>query len=140
MAKRPIFDTSVFSGYSAEIEKIYLSSLFPSIVLFELVATSLDEGALRKYDRWRISLGKIHRLITPTANDWWETAKSIRRLYLNKSAQANKLKTLRNNALLSRLAVKHDAFIVTNDVDDFQLIKRDMKSLVIVSAQEFFEG
>ena len=48
MAKRPIFDTYVFSGYSAEIEKIYLSSLFPSIVLFELVATSLDEEALKK--------------------------------------------------------------------------------------------
>src|SRR5438552_5557604 len=138
MAKKPIFDTSVFSGYSAEIEKIYFVSLFPSIVLYELVATSLDEGALKKYDRWRISLSKIHRLITPTANDWWETAKSIRRLYLNKSAQANKLKTLRNDALLSRLAVKHDGFIVTNDVDDFEIIKKDMRQLVIVSAREFF--
>jgi predicted nucleic acid-binding protein len=139
MAKRPIFDTSVFSGYSSEIENIYLSSLFPSIVLYELVATSLDEETLKKYDRWRVSLNKIHRLITPTANDWWETAKSIRRLYLNKSAQANKLKTLRNDALLSRLAIKHDAFIVTNDIDDFQLIKKDMKQLVIVPAPEFFE-
>ena len=138
MAKRPIFDTSVFSDYSAEIEKIYLSSLFPSIVLYELVATSIDESTLKRYDGWRISLNKIHRLITPTASDWWETAKSIRRLYLNKAAQSSKLKTLRNDALLSRLAVKHDAFIVTNDVDDFEIIKKDMKQLVIVSAKEFF--
>ena len=138
MAKRPIFDTSVFSDYSAEIEKLYLSSLFPSVVLFELVATSIDESLLKKYDGWRISLNKINRLISPTASDWWETSKSIRRLYLNKAAQATKLKTLRNDALLARLAVKHDAFIVTNDVDDFEIIKKDMKQLVIVSAKDFF--
>ncbi|MFN0280085.1 MAG: hypothetical protein ACKVRN_16030 [Pyrinomonadaceae bacterium] len=138
MAKRPIFDTSVFSSYSTEIEKIYLSSLFPTIVLFELVASSIDESLLKRYDGWRISLNKINRLIAPTANDWWETAKSIRRLYVSKAAQSSKLKTLRNDALLSRLAVKHDAFIVTNDVDDFQIIRKDMKQLEIVSASDFF--
>ena len=140
MAKRPIFDTSIFSTYSKEIESLYITSLFPSVVFYELVATSIDESTLKKYDRWRISLTKINHLITPTANDWWETAKSIRRLYINKTAQENKLKTLRNDALLARLAIKHDGFIVTHDVDDFEIIKKDMKSLIIVSAQEFFES
>jgi predicted nucleic acid-binding protein len=137
MARRPIFDTSVFSDYSHEIEKVYLSSLFPSVVLYELVATSIDETSLKRYDSWRLYLNKIHRL-TPTASDWWKTAKSIRRLYLGKTAQASKLKTLRNDALISRLAVKHDAFVVTHDVANFQLIRREMKQLVIVSANEFF--
>ena len=140
MAKRPIFDTSIFSTYSKEIESLYITSLFPSVVFYELVATSIDESTLKKYDRWRISLTKINHLITPTANDWWETAKSIRRLYINKTAQENKLKTLRNDALLARLAIKHDGFTVTHDVDDFEIIKKDMKSLIIVSAQEFFES
>ncbi len=87
MAKRPIFDTSVFSEYSEQIESLYITSLFPSVVFYELIATSIDESSLKKYEKWRTSLNKIDRLITPTANDWWETAKSIRRLYINKLAQ-----------------------------------------------------
>jgi predicted nucleic acid-binding protein len=138
MAKRPIFDTSVFSEYSRKIEKVYLSSLFPSVIFYELVATSIDETTLKKYETWRHSLSKINRIITPTSNDWWETAKSIRRLYINKAAQESKLKTLRNDALLSRLAMKHDGFIVTHDVDDFEIIKKDMNQLVVVSAKDFF--
>ena len=138
MAKKPIFDTSVFSDYSSKIETIYLSALFPSVIFYELVATSIDETTLKKYERWRTSLGRINRIITPTSNDWWETAKSIRRLYINKVAQENKLKTLRNDALLARLALKHDGFIVTHDVDDFEIIKKDMKQLLIISATDFF--
>jgi predicted nucleic acid-binding protein len=138
MVKRPIFDTSVFSDYSRKIERIYLSALFPSVIFYELVATSIDETTLKKYENWRLSLSKINRIITPTSTDWWETAKSIRRLYINKSAQENKLKTLRNDALLSRLALKHNGFIVTHDVDDFEIIKKDMSRLLIVSAKDFF--
>ena len=42
------------------------------------------------------------------------------------------------DALIARLAVKSKNFIVTVDTDDFEIIKKDMKQLVIVSAKEFF--
>ncbi len=138
MAKSPVFDTSVFSPFGKLIEPQIASALFPSIVFYELTATSIDETTLKKYERWRITLGKIDRVLTPTANDWWETAKSIRRLYLKKTAPASKLKTLQNDALIARLAVKNHGFVVTMDIDDYEIIKREMPKLEVVSADYFF--
>ncbi len=139
MARKPIFDTSVFSDYTDYIDKIILSVLFPTVVLFELMATSIDESNLKKYERWRILLNKNDCLINPTASDWWETSKAIRRLYLMQSEQPTKLKTLRNDALIARLAVINEGFVVTHDIDDFQIIQKVMPDLKILSAQDFFE-
>lgn len=138
MVKIPVFDTSIFSPFKKQIEKEIAFALLPSIVLYELVATSIDESTLQKYDRWRRNLIKNERLITPIANDWWETAKAIRRLYLKKTAPVSKLKTLQNDALIARLAVKNDGFVVTMDVDDFEIIKREMPKLEVVSGDYFF--
>ena len=116
MAKKttPIFDTSVFSGYISQIEELLESSLFTSVVFFELVATSIDSAAMQKYERWRILLSKNEALLNPTVRDWWETSKAVRRLYLANDAQPSKLRTLRNDALIARLAVIHNGFVVTH--------------------------
>ena len=139
MERKPIFDTSVFSDYADYVDKIILSVLFPTVVLFELMATSIDDSFLQKYTRWRILLNKNDCLINPTASDWWETSKAIRRLYLMQSEQPTKIKTLRNDALIARLAVIHDGFVVTHDTDDFQIIQKVMPNLKIMSARDFFE-
>jgi predicted nucleic acid-binding protein len=140
MAKSPIFDTSTIIEYSENVESLYHSALFPSIVFFELIATSIDESSFKKYSRWHSALKKADRMLTPTENDWWETSKTIRRMYLSKIAQESKLKTLRMDALIARLAVKNDGFIVTVDFDDFALIKKAVPPLQIISAAEFFGG
>ena len=56
-----------------------------------------------------------------------------------KGIQHSKLKTLRNDALIARLAVTHNGFVVTHDVDDFELIRKVMPDLHVVPANEFFE-
>ncbi len=53
--------------------------------------------------------------------------------------QQTKIKTLRNDALIARLAVMHDGFVVTHDIDDFQVIQKVMPNLKIMAAQEFFD-
>ena len=138
MVKSPVFDTSVFSPYGKLIEPQISSALFPSIVFYELTATSIDESTLKKYERWRITLNKIDRVLTPTQTDWWETAKAIRRLYLKKTAPVSKLKTLQNDALIARLTVKNNGFVVTQDIDDYEIIRREMPKLEVVSADYFF--
>ena len=55
------------------------------------------------------------------------------------SEQQTKLKTLRNDALIARLAVVHDGFVITHDTDDFQIIQKVMPNLKIMSAKDFFE-
>lgn len=55
-----------------------------------------------------------------------------------KAAPQTKLKTLRNDALIARLAVMRDGFVVTHDIDDFQIIQKAMPKLDVISAEEFF--
>lgn len=138
MAKLPVFDTSVFSPFKRQIEREIAFALLPSIVLYELTATSIDESTLKKYERWRNLLNKNERLLTPTATDWWETAKAVRCLYLKKTAPASKLKTLQNDALIARLTAKNRGFVVTQDVDDYEILKREMPALETVSGDYFF--
>ena len=138
MAKSPIFDTSTIIQFSENVESLYHSARFPSIVFFELIATSTDESTYQKYSRWHNALKKADRMLTPTENDWWETAKMICRMYLTKISQETKFKTLRMDALIARLAVKNDGFVVTVDVDDFESIKKAMPNLQIISADDFF--
>jgi predicted nucleic acid-binding protein len=138
MAKSPVFDTSVFSPFKKQIEREIAFALLPSVVLYELTATSIDESTLKKYDRWRNLLIENSRLLTASQTDWWETAKAVRRLYLKKTAPVSKLKTLQNDALIARLAVKNRGFVVTQDVDDYEILKREMPALEVVSGDYFF--
>ncbi len=139
MVIHPIFDTSSVIKYRTEIKKYFETLYFPSMVFFELVATSINQDELKLYSDWRRDLNAEKRILSPTENDIWETAKAIRRLYINKTAAQTKLITLRTDALIARLSIKQkDSFIVTDDVDDFLIIKREMKDLRVISADEFF--
>ncbi len=139
MATHPIFDTSSVIKYRAQLKPYFKVAYFPSLVFFELVATSINQDELKLYSSWRNEFKKSNRILSPTENDIWETAKAIRRLYINKVAPQTKLVTLRTDALIARLSIKQkDSFIVTDDVDDFQIIKREMNDLKIISAEDFF--
>lgn len=133
-----MFDTSVFPDYGLEIEAFLEFSFVTSIVLFELVATSIDNAAMQKYERWKMLATKSKQLLTPTATDWWETSKAVRRLYLMKDFQPSKLRTLRNDALIARLAVINGGIVVTHDVDDFQIVQKVMPDLKLIAAADFF--
>ncbi len=139
MATHPIFDTSTVIKYRNQLKPVLRVAYFPSLVFFELVSTSINQDELKLYSSWRSEFKKSDRILSPTENDFWETAKAIRRLSINKIAPQTKLITLRTDALIARLSIKHkDSFIVTDDVDDFQIIKREMKELQVISADEFF--
>ncbi len=139
MVIHPIFDPSSVIKYRTEIKKYFETLYFPSMVFFELVATSINQDELKLYSDWRRDLNAEKRILSPTENDIWETAKAIRRLYINQTAPQTKLITLRTDALIARLSIKQkDSFIVIDDVDDFLIIKREMKDLRVISAYEFF--
>ncbi len=139
MVIHPIFDTNTIIKYRNEVENYFKINYFVSFVFFELIATSISQDELKLYSTWREKLKKSNQILSPTENDIWETAKAIRRMYLNKIAPQTKLATLRTDALIARLSVKQkDSFLVTDDVDDFQIIKREMSELKIISADDFF--
>lgn len=139
MAIRPIFDTNTVIKYRNEVERYFKVNYFVSLVFFELIATSISQDELKLYSTWRERLKRSNQILSPTESDIWETAKAIRRLYINKAAPQTKLAKLRTDALISRLVVKQkDSFLVTDDIDDFQIIKREMDKLKVISAEDFF--
>jgi len=101
MATRPIFDTSTVIKYRSRLKPFLRAAYFPSLVFFELVATSISQDELKLYSIWRNEFKKSDRILSPTENDVRETAKAIRRLYLNKIAPQTKLVTLRTDALIA---------------------------------------
>jgi predicted nucleic acid-binding protein len=134
----PVFDTCIFSKYNEQLKDIIYFSLMPTVVLFELVASSTDKSTYQKFEALRIALNKKNQILTPTMSDWWETSRVIRNLYLRTDIQDSKIKTLRNDALIARLATKNKGFVVTEDIDDFKIIRREMPDLKVISDKEFF--
>src|SRR5688500_14019433 len=63
MAKRPVLDTAACSPFTHSIQPPLPTALLPSIVFYELAATSIDEGTLKKYTRCRQALTQINRVL-----------------------------------------------------------------------------
>jgi len=78
--ERPLPDTSVFSSHIEQIEQNIRSFHFSAIVFYELMASTIDESTLKKYEMWNTSLYKIGKLLTPSRTDWLTTARAVRRL------------------------------------------------------------
>lgn len=137
--ERPLLDTSVFSTYKKQIDDNISSFHFSSVVLYELIASHIDESTLKKYESWEILFRKTGKLITPTRTDWITTAKSIRRLrhlkLVNKNLPAT---TLQNDALIARCASIHNCFVVTDNIRDYTLLQKVMPRLDVIPAKEFF--
>ena len=137
--ERPLLDTSVFSTYKSQIDKDLASYYFSTVVLYELIASHIDESTLQKYVSWESDFVKSERLITPTRTDWIETAKSVRRLRHLKLIDKNLSPTaLQNDALIARNALMHKCFVVTDNVHDFSLLQKVMPKLDVIPAKEFF--
>src|SRR5881227_2363968 len=91
MATHPIFDTNAVIKNRNEIENYFRFSYFVSLVFFELVATSISQDELKLYSAWREKLKRANKVLSPTEADVSETAKALRRLYINKVAPQSKL-------------------------------------------------
>ncbi len=84
---------------------------FSSIVLYELVTTTISADDLDLYERWSKLQDKNGTSLTPGKTHWWETAKLIRRLRFGDKSAARGLTPkikhahqLQNDALIARTA------------------------------------
>lgn len=142
---KPIFDTNVFIDYSAQLDERELGrAALSSVVLYELTATTSDDGTFRFYQAMLRRFERDDRVLTPTAQDWWECAKVIRRLRFRQKVTAHgktprlqHAQQLQNDALIARTAVLNQCVVVTVDIDDYLELSRFMKVNAISAAQYF---
>lgn len=137
--ERPLLDTSVFSTYKSQIHKDLASYYFSTVVLYELIASHIDESTLQKYASWEADFVKSGRLITPTRTDWIASAKAVRRLRHLKLIDKNLSPTaLQNDALIARSSFMHKCFVVTDNIRDYAMLQKVMPKLDVIPAKEFF--
>lgn len=143
-----VLDQNVFTEYSSVIHEdstLIVKMVLSSVVLYELVATTISADDLDVFESWRIFHDKNKSLLTPDKTDWWESAKLIRRLRFGDKSASHDLTPkishahrLQNDALIARTATLAKCYVVTKDVDDFQKFLPFMPNLEIVSDVEFF--
>ena len=143
-----MFDQNIFTEYFRVIhnnDTLAIKMRLSSVVLYELVATTISPDDLDIFERMRKLHDKNGTLITPDKNDWWKTAKMIRRLRFGDKSSSHGLtpklqhaQQLRNDALIARTATLAKCYVVTKDTDDFQQFVSLMPNLEVVSDTEFF--
>lgn len=137
--EHPLLDTSVFSTYKKLIDENIDSFHFSTVVLYELIASLIDESTMQKYQSWETAFRKTDRLITPTRTDWIIAAKSVRRLRHLKLIDKNLSSTaLQNDALIARSSFMHKCFVVTDNIRDYALLQKVMPKLEVIPTSEFF--
>ena len=137
--EHPLLDTSVFSTYKKLIDENIDSFHFSTVVLYELIASLIDESTMQKYQSWETAFRKTDRLITPTRTDWIIAAKAVRRLrHLNLIDKSLSPTALQNDALIARSSFMHKCFVVTDNIRDYALLQKVMPKLEVIPAGEFF--
>ena len=142
---KPVFDTNIFLSYKHRLTDSDITRMGLSIVVwYELTATTLDQTTWQLYESWRFLAYKQDRLLTPTMNDWRESAKLVARVRFDDKRRAHGLTPkdghatqLQNDALIARAAYLKGFTVVTENVGDFQKLQRFLK-FDLVPAKDYF--
>jgi predicted nucleic acid-binding protein len=131
-----ILDTSVYIGhwerglYEETLDLVRKSFVVrhSAVVLSELRRGAGTRGAQRLVDA-------LYRLATarwePTAAEWWEAGRLIRKIGDARRWEKNKRRDFQNDALIALTARRHGATIVTADRTDFELLARELQVSVL---------
>ena len=126
-----ILDTTVYIGHwehglydeaLAVLRKAYVIC-HSAVVLSELRRGARTREAQRPVET-------LHRLASirwePTAADWWEAGRVIRKIGDAQAWDTPKRRGFQNNALIALTARRHGATVVTANRNDFELLSREV--------------
>ena len=125
-----ILDTSVYIGhwerglYKSELALIRQGSIIrhSSVVLSELRRGARTKGAQRLVE----SLCRLAAVQwEPTADDWWEAGRIIRKIGDAEGWDTVKRREFQNDALIALTARRHGASVVTPNSRDFAWLARE---------------
>lgn len=139
-----IFDTNIWIAYKPT--DIPRSLLMPAVIVQELAAGATDYAELKRIDTARKKYAAEDKLIVPTAEDWWLAGKIINSLLRGlKSKSGGKTPKLHpdekqrivRDVLIARAALSAGALLVTDNIADFEKIKRFCKVRLQSGSQYF---
>ena len=124
MSNVVILDTSIFIDQLRRgRHQDRVESLSGLIRTSSVVLAELWRGASKPADReFLVSLEKNHPILTPTENNWLESAKILGRIYSDKGFAPGKLRDLHFDLLIALTARSNGARLITSNRADFELI------------------
>ena len=138
------FDTNIFI---ARPDVDFPSSFYMSVVVLqELTIGAADDSRVKILSAVRREYEKARRLLVPNAEDWWQTGKIINALQRGLKSQqggqtpkllAEEKYRLTNDVLIARTAKREGVTVVTDNVRDFEMIRR-FCAVKIVSSTDYF--
>ena len=99
-----------------------------TVVLSELRRGARTRGAQRLVESL-FRLARVHW--EPTAVDWWEVGRLIRRIGDRQGWERSKRRAFQNDALIALTARRHGATVVTTDRSDFALLSSEVGCSVL---------
>ena len=140
---KDIFDTNIYIKYDViPNEKL----LFSAVVLQEMTVGAGDSNELKEWEALRKSLEARNLLIVPNGEDWFIAGKVLNSL-LRGLKSKNKGKTPKlspddkqriiRDVLIARTVKRENARLVTDNIKDFELIKR-FCHIKLISGKDYF--
>lgn len=117
-----------------------------AIVLEELTAGSPDESEVKYWGQVRKAREQDGTLLTPNAEDWWQTGKILNSLRRGlKSTTTGKIpkhsashtERIIRDTLIARVCKREGLLLVTDNIKDFALIQNFCK-IKLVSGKDYF--
>ncbi|HEY0080909.1 MAG TPA: type II toxin-antitoxin system VapC family toxin [Pyrinomonadaceae bacterium] len=138
------FDTSIFIAYKPA--KFPAGFVLSAVVIQELTAGAVDKSDLQRLNAVRRAYEKENRLLVPTGEDWWLAGKVLNSLLRGLKSKARGLAPrmpkgeqhrIIRDVLIATTARRAGALVVTDNVRDFEKIKR-FCNLRLKSGADFF--
>ena len=127
-----IIDTNVYIGhweqglYEETLETVRRAYIVRHSAV---VLSELRRGArTREAERLVTALYRLARVRwEPTAADWWEAGRLIRKIGDVEGWERNKRRDFQNDALIALTARRHGATVVTTNFSDFDLLAHELR-------------
>ena len=125
------FDTCIFISYQPS----YLPKGFrmSAVVLQELTVGASDNTEVKYWNEVRKAREKDGTLLVPNAEDWWIAGKVLNSLLRGLKSEndgktpklsADEIQRITRDVLIARTAKRANALLVTDNIADFNKIKR----------------
>ena len=133
VARWMVFDTNIYVAALREglggatvgrLEATAPRTFFASVVSAELRAGALDEAGRRSVIALTERFERLGRVVVPTAGSWHDAGDVLARIARREPAFRTKVRGLWNDALIALSARQIGATLVTENLDDFGLLRR----------------
>lgn len=133
-----ILDTNVYIGhwerglYEETLEAVRRAYIVRHSAV---VLSELRRGArTRQAEQLVAALFRLARVCwEPTAADWWEAGRLVRKIGDAKGWDRNKRRAFQNDALIALTSRRYGAAVVTADLSDFALLARELRPRLVAA-------